>query len=125
MIRCDELHHITCRPLDSDDLLKIKLVDVETREIVMYPLPDGCDYVALSYVWGGVERRGYKLGDKLSSFDVPATLEDAIVVTRNLGKRYLWADSLCIDQGNKEEKAIQIPLMSAAHLHLGIVCHDL
>ena len=112
--RCDELHHITCRPLVSDDLRKIKLVDVETREIVNYP-SDGCDYVALSYVWGGVEQRGYRLGDKLSDSSVPATLEDAMVVTRHLGKRYLWADSLCIDQENKEDKDVQIPLMSAIY----------
>ncbi|KAG9312674.1 heterokaryon incompatibility protein-domain-containing protein [Chiua virens] len=110
--RCDTLHQITCRPLVSEDLKKIKLVDVETRQIVMYP-SDGCDYIALSYVWGGVVQPSYKLGDSLST--VPATLEDAMVVTRRLGKRYLWADSLCIDQGDSEEKNTQIPLMSAIY----------
>lgn len=98
----------------SDDLQKVKLVDVETREIVMYP-PDGCDYTALSYVWGGVEQPSYKPGDKLPTSIVPATLGDAMVVTRQLGKRYLWADSLCINQGNKDEKDVQIPLMSVIY----------
>ncbi|KAG8215849.1 heterokaryon incompatibility protein-domain-containing protein [Butyriboletus roseoflavus] len=110
--RCDALHHITCRPLVSEGLKKIKLVDVETRQIVMYP-SDGCDYVALSYVWGGVVQPSYKLGDVLPT--IPATLEDAMVVTRHLGKRYLWADSLCIDQGDEAEKNMQIPLMSAIY----------
>ena len=110
--RCDVLHHITCRPLVSEGLKKIKLVDVETRQIVMYPA-DGCDYLAVSYMWGGVVQPSYKLGDILPT--IPATLEDAMVVTRLLGKRYLWADSLCIDQGDRAEKDTQIPLMSAIY----------
>ena len=59
--RCNDLHHITCRPFVSEYLKQIKLVDVETRQIIMYP-PDGCDYIALSYVWGGVEQPGFKPG---------------------------------------------------------------
>ena len=110
--RCDELHHTTCRPLAPENLKRIKLVDVETRQIVKYP-PDGCDYIALSYVWGCVEQHGYKLEDILPI--VPATLEDAIVVTRNLGKQYLWADSSCIDQQNSTEKDAQIVLMSTIY----------
>ena len=73
--RCDDLHPITCRPSVSEGLKQIKLVDVETRQIVMYP-PDDCDYISLSYVWGGVDQPGYKLGQTLPT--VPAT--------RNLGK---------------------------------------
>ena len=110
--RCDALHHITCKPLVSEGLKKIKLVDVETRQIVMYP-SYGCDYIAVSYIWGGVVQPSYKLGDILPT--IPATLEDAMVVTRLLGKRYLWADSLCIDQGDGAEKNTQIPLMSAIY----------
>ena len=110
--RCDDLHHITCRPFVSEGLKQIKLVDVETRRIIMYP-PDGCDYIALSYVWGDLEQPSYKLGEILPI--VPATLEDAMVVTRNLGKQYLWVDSLCIDQENNAEKAIQIALMSTIY----------
>ncbi|KAH0829033.1 heterokaryon incompatibility protein-domain-containing protein [Lanmaoa asiatica] len=98
--------------LASSGLKQIKLIDVETRQIIMYP-PDGCDYIALSYVWGGVEQPSYRLGEILPT--VPATLEDAMAVTRNLGKQYLWADSLCIDQGNDAEKAVEIALMSAIY----------
>ncbi|KAH7882060.1 heterokaryon incompatibility protein-domain-containing protein [Phlebopus sp. FC_14] len=112
--RCDELHQDTCRPLVSENLKKIKLVDVETRQIVGYR--DGFDYIALSYVWGGVTQRAYKLGDTLPRTPpIPATLEDAMEVVRHLGKRYLWVDSLCIDQGNAAEKDEQIPLMSAIY----------
>ncbi|KIJ64602.1 hypothetical protein HYDPIDRAFT_28536 [Hydnomerulius pinastri MD-312] len=110
--RCDDLHHATCKPALSDGLRAIKLVDVETRKIIDYP-PVRCDYIALSYVWGGVVQPSYKAGDILPA--VPATIEDAMVVTRSLGKRYLWVDSLCIDQANLEEKLVQIGLMSAIY----------
>ena len=110
--RCDDLHHITCRPFVSEGIKQIKLIDVETRQIIMYP-PDGCDYIALSYVWGGVEQPSYKLGEILPT--VPATFEDAMVVTRHIGKQYLWAYSLCIDQENSVEKAVQIAPMSTIY----------
>ncbi|KIJ05553.1 hypothetical protein PAXINDRAFT_141221, partial [Paxillus involutus ATCC 200175] len=112
--RCDDLHHITCRPAWSEDLRKIKLIDVETRQVVIYP-SSGCDYITLSYVWGGVKQRSYKLGDVLPADGLPATIEDAMVVTRNLGKRYLWVDSLCIEQDNEGEKLVQIGIMSAIY----------
>ncbi|KAF8833636.1 hypothetical protein BDN67DRAFT_700068, partial [Paxillus ammoniavirescens] len=112
--RCDDLHHITCRPAWSEDLRKIKLIDVETRQVVIYP-SSSCDYITLSYVWGGVKQRSYKLGDVLPAASLPATIEDAMVVTRNLGKRYLWVDSLCIEQDNEEEKLVQIGVMSAIY----------
>ncbi|KAF8435174.1 hypothetical protein L210DRAFT_3762894 [Boletus edulis BED1] len=76
--RCEDLHHLTCHPLVSEELKRIKLINVETRQIVKYP-PAGCDYIALSYVWGGVEQPSYKLGEILPT--VPATLEDAICLS--------------------------------------------
>ena len=78
----------------------------------MYP-SDSCDYIAVSYIWGSVVQPSYKLGDILLT--IPATLEDAMVMTHHLGKRYLWADSLCIDQGDGAEKNTQILLMSAIY----------
>ncbi|KAF8132043.1 heterokaryon incompatibility protein-domain-containing protein [Boletus edulis] len=110
--RCEDFHHLTCHPLVSEELKQIKLINVETRQIVKYP-PAGCDYIALSYVWGGVEQPSYKLGEILPT--VPATLEDAMVVTGTLGKQYLWVDSLCIYQNNSVEKATQMAFMSAIY----------
>ncbi|CCL99252.1 uncharacterized protein FIBRA_01267 [Fibroporia radiculosa] len=110
--RCDKLHHATCRPFLSEGLKKIKLVDVENCKIVQYPV-EFCDYVALSYVWGGIVQPSYLLGDTLR--EMPTTIEDAMTVTRELGKRYLWVDSVCIDQANQTEKLVQIGLMSAIY----------
>lgn len=74
---------ITSLSLHFGGLKQIKLVNVETPQIVMCR-PDGCDYIALSYMWGGVEQPSHKLGEILPT--VPATLEDAMIVVRNLGK---------------------------------------
>ena len=35
--------------------------------------------------------------------DLPKTFQDAVRVTRELKKKYLWIDSLCIIQGDKED----------------------
>jgi hypothetical protein len=34
--------------------------------------------------------------------DLPKTFKEAVFVTRQLGIRYLWIDSLCIVQDNEE-----------------------
>ena len=64
-------------------------------------------YVALSHIWGksitflttrdtfAAKKRGFNL------HETPPTFRDAILVTRALGIRYLWINSLCIIQGGQ------------------------
>ncbi|KLO89367.1 tol protein [Fusarium fujikuroi] len=70
---------------------------------------DAGRYVALSYCWGGMpqftttrstlqERK-----DGILVASLPKTHQDAIQITQILGVRYLWIDSLCICQGDKED----------------------
>jgi hypothetical protein len=106
---CDKLHTAKCRPLWTQELPDIKLVDVFTREIVR-PLDIPFDYLALSYVWGGVTQPSFQLGSKLEG-KLPQTIEDAINLVEKLGKRYLWVDSLCIDQKDDNDKEKQIMTM--------------
>ena len=105
---CRLLHGHDCDPEFTEELYGIRLVDVETRTIVAYP-GEGCEYAALSYVWGGVEQKSYHLGSRLD--EMPRTLEDALTCAKLLGKRYLWVDSLCIDQSDDAAKAEQIGRM--------------
>jgi hypothetical protein len=63
---------------------------------------DDCSYVALSHCWGKhkhgekkcscthkVNWEKRKVGDDFKEQDLPKTFQDAIEVTRQLGKRYL------------------------------------
>ncbi|KAI2466948.1 heterokaryon incompatibility protein-domain-containing protein [Annulohypoxylon bovei var. microspora] len=67
-------------------------------------IPSGLDYVTLSHRWGSAkmprltvtEMPRYRGGALVS--ELPATFRDAITITRRLGVRYIWIDSLCIIQ---------------------------
>ncbi|KAL6798283.1 heterokaryon incompatibility domain-containing protein [Trichoderma sp. SZMC 28012] len=68
-------------------------------------------FCALSYCWGpaGTQTlinsrdniKDYLNGIKFSS--LPKTFQDAVIITRELGLRYLWIDSLCIIQDDKSD----------------------
>ncbi|KAL6699648.1 heterokaryon incompatibility domain-containing protein [Trichoderma pleuroticola] len=69
------------------------------------------EFCALSYCWGPegtqtlVTTRD-NIGDHLNGIQfnsLPKTFQDAVIVTRQLGIRYLWIDSLCIIQGDKDD----------------------
>lgn len=64
---------------------------------------DFSEYCTLSYRWGTpshdcILTAPFDLLFELPLYSMPQTLQDAVTVTRNLGIRYLWVDSLCIVQ---------------------------
>ena len=83
---CSKLHSPKCCTKWTQELADIKLIDVSTREIVQ-PAQGSFDYLALNYVWGGVDQQTYQLRSKLAV--LPQTIEDAIDLVQKLGKRYL------------------------------------
>lgn len=66
-------------------------------------------YIALSHSWGlarhiittaeNLERHMVKIPHE----SLPKTFQDAVVLTRNLGLRYIWIDSLCIIQDDIQD----------------------
>lgn len=69
-------------------------------------------YIALSHCWGQDEdkrplsttKENKEAHCKSINFDdLPNTFQDAVRVTRELGIRYLWIDSLCIVQNDKAD----------------------
>lgn len=53
--------------------------------------------------------------DKQKGFNVsslPATLKDAVKVTRGLGIKFIWIDSLCIIQDSSDDKQKELPRMA-------------
>ena len=109
---CERLHPLTCTPSKSEKLENISLIDVNSRQITSYP-SQKCDYLALSYVWGGIEQdipNAGRPGTALTS--LLRTVEDAITLVKELGKQYLWVDSVCMNQNNADERLQQIGIMS-------------
>jgi hypothetical protein len=74
-------------------------------------------YACLSHSWGGHQPlrtlkatlSEHRQGISWDMF--PRTFQDAITVTRSLGIRYLWIDSICIIQDDKEDWREQAALM--------------
>ncbi|KAF2122587.1 heterokaryon incompatibility protein-domain-containing protein [Lophiotrema nucula] len=67
-------------------------------------------YVALSHRWGSIEDMFYTTASNIQSRkaainfeDLPATFQDAVIITRSLGVRYLWIDALCIVQHDTQD----------------------
>ena len=79
---------------------------------------DTGEWVALSHQWGPIPHfstNRKNLKDHISGMKyetLPGTFKDAVTVTRALGRRYLWIDSICIIQGkdgdfNQEAKRME------------------
>jgi hypothetical protein len=68
-------------------------------------------YTALSYVWGHSEKTHIiRLDDH--HMGITASLDSALRDMRDrVNPRQIWADALCINQSNAEEKAAQVALM--------------
>lgn len=115
---CKRLHGPECNAHDGiagpirdvyRGLKHIRFVDVKKNCIV--ERREAVKYVALSYVWGAAATlrlttmNQWRLRDPgaLSRSDVPATIWDAIELTRACGEQYLWVDALCIVQNDADD----------------------
>ena len=78
-------------------------------------------YLALSHRWGGADV--LKLTNatlqsmliKIVTKELPQTFQDAIHITRKLGYRYLWIDSLCIIQDDAKDWEREASRMSQVY----------
>lgn len=100
-----------------------RLIELVDREKLGLRLIDGntsmCPYVALSYTWGRTpalwKTTTRNLGARQDCFcaqDLPKTLQDAVVITRELGLSHIWVDSICIVQDDPEDWASEATRMS-------------
>ncbi|TDZ36993.1 hypothetical protein CTRI78_v011208 [Colletotrichum trifolii] len=87
------------------------------------------DFIALSHCWGTSPPPRTLQGNIRAHLDgidlatLPQTFQDAVAITRFLGLRYIWIDSLCIVQDDKldweREAAKMADVYGLAHLVLG------
>jgi hypothetical protein len=104
---CNDRHGRLCQPA-LRSFKPDKVIDCVSRSLVT--APQGCEYIALSYVWG--RPQGVSQEPMISDFQrLPATIQDAIVVVLALGYRYLWIDRYCIEQADGPARHLQIQQM--------------
>jgi len=91
----------------------LRLLDVVDNHLVEKTTEFPPQYVALSYVWGAVMGVRLTRANKARMMQpgalvhvaehAPVTIKDAIKLTRMLGARYLWVDSLCLVQNDESD----------------------
>lgn len=109
---CDESHRV-CASLKPGELPTrvLHLGGMEPSDVVRLAPGSGVSgrYVALSYCWGGLKpplatkSNLYGLQQGILFDDLPKTYQDAIQLARALNVIYLWIDSLCIIQDDKDD----------------------
>lgn len=102
-------------------------IDGEIKLLEQNPDPAGPlhrgHYTALSHCWGPKEKHSITTTTKnidnhrqsISFKVLSRTLQDAVTITRNLGLKYLWIDSLCIIQDCKEDWEREAPTMGSVY----------
>ncbi|KAL5315869.1 hypothetical protein ACEPPN_016742 [Leptodophora sp. 'Broadleaf-Isolate-01'] len=113
--------HMTCRDCVKSDLafMPTRLIEITRPNYRLYETAGRPvePYAALSYCWGTTgqltsTRSTYQ--SHLAGIDpqaLPETVRDAVEVTRKLGIKYIWVDSICIIQDDASDKAIEITQM--------------
>jgi hypothetical protein len=115
--RCDN-GHTKCKATWKKSFLPSRLIDVGNKAfgdptlLITADAPEilvGAKYLTLSHCWGSIEIKTLKeanleeMKEGIAMSSLPQTFQDAIRVTRELGQRYIWIDSLCIIQDSKED----------------------
>ena len=74
-------------------------------------------YLTLSHCWGVLDQTMLTLDkevayqERIAISTLSTTVQDAIQVTRRLGVRYLWVDTLCIVQDSRPDQERESALM--------------
>ncbi|KAL8789154.1 MAG: hypothetical protein Q9213_001261 [Squamulea squamosa] len=104
-----------------DNTGNVRLVALDVEDIKHGDLQP--EYTALSHYWGPPERHPIKTTTKnldemmtrILINKLPNTFRDAVDTTRELGKRFLWIDSLCIIQDDEDDWAKESALMASVY----------
>jgi hypothetical protein len=128
---CDQSHPQCERPQKKGKVWPKRVIfvgDSNKLTLVEKRHPEE-DYLVLSHCWGRPTEEEKKrfcttienYQGRLQGFsydELPKTFQDAVQVTRLLGKQYLWIDALCIIQGpdgdwNSEARSMEDVFASA------------
>ena len=110
----DAIRLIILQPsLDSADPIQCELIHTSLTECE----EDIIDhYTAISYVWGDPDDTREILVDDGKILNITATLDSALRQIRPWNRSIrLWADAICINQANVEERNLQVRQMGAIY----------
>ena len=127
-------HHIMCT-MNLENFLPTRLLDLEAFgkngdiRLVSADLISLTDegfqpeYFTLSHCWGPPEKCPIKTTKgnlqarlaRIALDDLSNTFRDAVRITRELGERFLWIDSLCIIQDDEDDWAKEAALMAQVY----------
>ncbi|KFX98256.1 hypothetical protein V490_02406 [Pseudogymnoascus sp. VKM F-3557] len=111
---CHQNHQETCVPIEPTTLPD-RVLDVAdfrgSKDLRLLETGGIKDlYLTLSHSWGdpaGVLKTTtqnlHQMLERIEFSAMPNTFQDAVTITRKLGYRYLWVDSLCILQDSRED----------------------
>jgi len=126
---CCESHIDTCEISDGSEFEQIasELLVIDVQNSCIVRIFGSFRYLALSYVWGRCKSIQLTLGNKealatlgglAAVFDeLPRVIQDAIELTKRLGEKYIWIDSLCIVQNDDGVKSKLISKMNLVYKH--------
>ena len=90
------------KPYSDSDQIQADIVEV--------PIDSSLQYTALSYVWGE-EAPTSKLYINDRMLKIRPNLSDALQRLRKQGVLKIWADAVCINQADDQERADQVKIM--------------
>lgn len=106
-VNTSQIRHLIIEPaLNDTDELSCRL-----ENVFLGPEPR---FVALSYRWGDPDDQRRALVDGQVTM-ITASLDGALRGLRRRGFRRIWADGLCINQQDTEERAQQVTKMDAIY----------
>ena len=117
---CNCSSHRGC-PLPTGALLPKRIIDLgsDNESLSLYETSQDIGlYAALSYCWGKSSTFLKTTQSSLKIFKnhipwekLPRTLQDAIVITRKIGLKFIWIDCLCIIQDSRSDWEIEATKM--------------
>ncbi|KAK5651028.1 hypothetical protein OQA88_1800 [Cercophora sp. LCS_1] len=116
-------HEFCTAPAEAE--LPTRVIDVGTRDSpvirLVEPLGKAARYVCLSHCWGKeqiITTKKATIQERLAGIrmeELSKTFQDAVILTRRLGVRYIWIDSLCIIQDDLEDWEVESAKMCSVY----------
>jgi hypothetical protein len=117
--KCDTEHDCVCTSDDSE--MPTRVLAIEEAGLTVRVVDEKSHrgrYSALSHCWGSSHRITLTKATMASLTkgilieDLPKTFRDACQVAKNFGIQYVWIDSLCIVQDDRNDWAREASKMS-------------